>query len=104
MRGHPRVPHQPEPMAGSTTQIDAVVVCGVCGSGKTTIAQALSKHLGWIYRDGDEFHSKENIEKMRYVSLECKSLWYDPHNFMPSLCCIYVTKRTLTTHAAGANP
>lgn len=37
---------------------------GVCGSGKTTIAAALSKRLGWPFLDADDFHRPENIKKM----------------------------------------
>ena len=37
---------------------------GVSGCGKTTIAELLSRELGWGYRDGDEFHPKANVEKM----------------------------------------
>lgn len=38
---------------------------GVSGCGKTTIGRALAACLGWRFRDGDEFHSPANIEKMR---------------------------------------
>jgi gluconokinase len=43
-----------------------VVVMGVAGSGKTTVGRLLAKELGWIFRDADEFHSPENIEKMSH--------------------------------------
>jgi gluconokinase len=42
-----------------------LVIMGVSGSGKTTIASLLAKRLGWIFRDGDEFHPKANVEKMK---------------------------------------
>jgi gluconokinase len=42
-----------------------LVVMGVSGSGKTTIATLLSKKLGWPFRDADEFHPKPNIVKMK---------------------------------------
>jgi carbohydrate kinase (thermoresistant glucokinase family) len=42
----------------------ALIVMGVSGSGKTTIANALGRRLGWIVEDADQFHSKSNIEKM----------------------------------------
>jgi gluconokinase len=42
-----------------------VLVMGVSGCGKTTIGRALAACLGWRFRDGDEFHSPANIEKMR---------------------------------------
>ena len=37
---------------------------GVSGSGKTTIAQELSRQLGWEYAEGDQFHPPENVDKM----------------------------------------
>jgi len=41
-----------------------VVVMGVSGSGKTTVGRLLAKRLGWVFHEGDEFHSAANIEKM----------------------------------------
>ena len=41
-----------------------LVVMGVAGSGKSTIAAALSKHLGWACAEADEFHPQANIAKM----------------------------------------
>jgi len=41
-----------------------LVVMGVSGCGKSTIASMLAHRLGWIYEDGDWFHPKSNIEKM----------------------------------------
>lgn len=37
---------------------------GVAGCGKTTIGEALAKHHGWHYVDGDKLHPTANIEKM----------------------------------------
>jgi gluconokinase len=42
-----------------------LVVMGVSGSGKTTIAIAVAKRLGWVFAEGDEFHPAANVEKMR---------------------------------------
>jgi gluconokinase len=42
----------------------AIVVMGVSGSGKTTIADKLAERLGWSCEDGDEYHPKSNVEKM----------------------------------------
>lgn len=48
-----------------------VVVMGVSGSGKTTVGRLLAQRLGWVYYEGDEFHSAENIEKMsKGISLD----------------------------------
>lgn len=43
----------------------ALVVMGVSGSGKTTIASRLAKKLGWEFRDGDDFHPPANVAKMK---------------------------------------
>jgi gluconokinase len=37
---------------------------GVAGSGKSTIAAALARHLGREFRDGDSFHGPANMAKM----------------------------------------
>ncbi|WP_367159497.1 gluconokinase [Kozakia baliensis] len=42
-----------------------LVVMGVSGSGKTTIAQALCQRYGWPFQEGDELHPAANVEKMR---------------------------------------
>lgn len=42
-----------------------VVVMGVSGSGKTTVAKHLVDILGWPFAEGDEFHPQANVEKMR---------------------------------------
>jgi carbohydrate kinase (thermoresistant glucokinase family) len=44
----------------------AVVVMGVSGSGKSTIASMLAQRLHWIYEDADWFHPQSNIEKMHH--------------------------------------
>jgi gluconokinase len=38
---------------------------GVTGTGKTTVATLFAKDTGAKFYEGDEFHSPENIEKMR---------------------------------------
>ena len=45
--------------------IKAIVVMGVSGSGKTTVARLLATRLGWDFAEADEFHSAANIGKMR---------------------------------------
>jgi gluconokinase len=42
-----------------------VIVFGVSGSGKTTIAKLLAEQLGWQFYEADDFHPRDNIEKMR---------------------------------------
>ncbi len=46
-------------------QIQVLIVCGVSGSGKSTVGQRVADHLGWRFIEGDDFHSLENVEKMR---------------------------------------
>jgi carbohydrate kinase (thermoresistant glucokinase family) len=42
-----------------------VVVMGVSGSGKTTVAELLAKTLGCRFLEGDSLHPPANVEKMR---------------------------------------
>ena len=42
----------------------ALIVMGVSGSGKSTVAERLAKRLGWRYEDGDWFHPPSNVAKM----------------------------------------
>jgi gluconokinase len=49
---------------GDATTACAVVVMGVSGSGKSTIAERLAARLGWRYEDGDKYHPPANVSKM----------------------------------------
>jgi carbohydrate kinase (thermoresistant glucokinase family) len=42
-----------------------LILIGPMGCGKTTIGKILAKKLGWPFYDADDFHPKENVEKMR---------------------------------------
>jgi carbohydrate kinase (thermoresistant glucokinase family) len=42
-----------------------LILMGPMGSGKTTIGKMLAEKLGWSFYDGDDFHPKKNVEKMR---------------------------------------
>ena len=41
-----------------------VLIMGLPGSGKTTVAKILSKQLKAVFIEGDDHHSKQNIMKM----------------------------------------
>jgi len=42
-----------------------IILMGVSGCGKTSVGNGLSKILNAPFAEGDKFHSKENVEKMR---------------------------------------
>lgn len=53
-----------------------LVVMGVAGSGKSTIAAALSRQLGWACAEADEFHPQTNIQKMSQgIPLQDEDRW-----------------------------
>ncbi len=64
-----------------------LVVMGVSGSGKTTVAALLAGRLGWEYADADEFHPPANVQKMhggtpltdedRWPWLRAMAAWID---------------------------
>jgi gluconokinase len=41
-----------------------IVVMGVAGAGKSTLAKVVAKALHWICLEGDDYHPATNIEKM----------------------------------------
>lgn len=42
-----------------------LVIMGVSGCGKSSVGEALARHLRIPYRDGDDLHPAANVEKMR---------------------------------------
>ena len=64
-----------------------VVVMGVSGSGKTTIARGIAERLGWDWLEGDDLHPPANVAKMaagtpltdedRWPWLEAIGRWID---------------------------
>jgi gluconokinase len=48
-----------------STPVVSLVVMGVSGSGKTTVATEVARRLGWEFTEGDDHHPKANVEKMR---------------------------------------
>jgi carbohydrate kinase (thermoresistant glucokinase family) len=41
-----------------------LVIMGISGAGKSTIAQELAVRLGWAFEEGDSLHPEANIAKM----------------------------------------
>ena len=51
--------------AASRIRPAVLVLMGVSGCGKTTVALELQRLLGWPFQEGDDLHPLANIEKMR---------------------------------------
>ncbi len=47
------------------TDRPAVVVTGVSGSGKTTVAKLIAERLGWRFGEADELQPALNVAKIR---------------------------------------
>ena len=45
--------------------LPVLVVMGVSGSGKSTVAKPVAERLGWPFQEGDALHPGANIEKMK---------------------------------------
>jgi gluconokinase len=50
--------------AASIPGTTSIVVMGVSGSGKTSVAEELARRLGWEYIEGDDLHPAANVAKM----------------------------------------
>lgn len=48
----------------ATSESPVLVIMGVSGSGKSTVAGLLAGWLGWDLAEGDDMHPPENIAKM----------------------------------------
>jgi gluconokinase len=45
-------------------QQPVLVIMGISGSGKSTVAGILAGQLGWDLEEGDDLHPQENVDKM----------------------------------------
>jgi gluconokinase len=50
--------------SGRSATAQVVVVMGVSGVGKTTVAHGLAAALGWAFAEGDDLHPAANVAKM----------------------------------------
>ena len=54
-----------------------IVIMGVSGCGKTTIAERLADEIGGLFLEGDSYHPRENKTKMGAgVPLQDEDRWY----------------------------
>jgi gluconokinase len=48
----------------TASQVSTIVVMGVAGCGKSTVAALLADRLGWELLEGDSVHPARNVERM----------------------------------------
>ena len=51
-------------MTGPTSPPPVLVLMGVSGCGKSTVAALLAGQLGWDFEEGDDLHPAANVAKM----------------------------------------
>ncbi|GAB3491410.1 gluconokinase [Flexivirga sp.] len=76
-------------MSAADDPAQFLIVMGVSGSGKTTLAEGIADAMGWLYAEGDDFHSQANVSKMaagvpltdedRWPWLRSIGTWIDEH-------------------------
>jgi gluconate kinase len=69
---------------------------GVSGSGKTTIGRALATVLHWSFSDADDFHSSQNVEKMKnhFFNSALLRSQFEALEIPKDALVIYVSKET----------
>jgi carbohydrate kinase (thermoresistant glucokinase family) len=71
LRGHfEKAANERDPAAAEATAARLIpplvlVLMGVSGSGKSTVALELQRVLHWPFQEGDDLHPRANVEKMR---------------------------------------
>ena len=79
-----------------------LVIMGVAGSGKSTIATALAQELSWSNVEADDFHPQSNMPLCSVSSAECvlaKGTFRDRNMVAPQrLACSH---RSVPTSARG---
>jgi len=103
-------------MTTATNDPPVLVIMGVSGSGKTTIALDLASRLGWPYQEGDALHSAANVAKMhagiplddddRRPWLEAVSAWIDSQRaqHLPGIITCSALKRKYRVVIIGRRP
>ena len=53
-----------------------IILMGVSGVGKSSVAAELHRSLGWPFAEGDDFHPESNVAKMRTgIALDDDDRW-----------------------------
>lgn len=90
-----------------------LVVMGVSGSGKSTVAGMLAGRLGWDLEEGDDLHPEENVAKMaagvpltdedRWPWLEKIAAWIQVHTAsgVPGVVTCSALRRVYRDRLAG---
>lgn len=93
-----------------------LVVMGVSGAGKTSVAQALSSRLGWAFEEGDLLHPAANVAKMhegipltdadRQPWLAAVAAWIDGQlaAWLPGIIACSALKRSYRRMIVGSRP
>ncbi|WP_375459050.1 gluconokinase, partial [uncultured Enterovirga sp.] len=102
--------------AGKAPCPAVLIVMGVSGSGKTTIASLLARRLEWTFEDADWFHPPENVAKMaagtpltdadRWPWLQAIKTWIDStrHAGRHGVVACSALKREYRAVLVGSHP
>jgi gluconokinase len=94
-------------------QQPVLVIMGVSGSGKSTVAALLAARLGWDLQEGDDLHSSANVSKMaagipltdedRMPWLDTVASWISAHTSagLPGLVTCSALKRIYRDRLRG---
>lgn len=75
MNGKSKTVLPPQPVAEGIEK-HLLVIMGVSGGGKTTIAEGLRNELGWPFQEGDDLHPAANVAKMAAgIPLDDEDRW-----------------------------
>ena len=99
----------------SDGQQPVLVVMGVSGSGKSTVAGILAGQLGWDLEEGDDLHPAANVAKMasgqpltdddRWPWLDTVAAWITDHTTagIPGIITCSALKRSYRDRMRGPN-